>query len=254
MTRVTALAALTALLSLLAAPSLSDTGQEGLPDPVAGGALGVVTDEAVHRVVEDFVRSKLAAEVEEGDRIEVQTRWQGDILLPHAGPVEFDVKPLSSRPFRGPRVVRVEITLDGAIFKVLTLTVDTRLYRQVLVSTQTVRRGAVLSEEMVELAERDITGLRHGWFDELEDLRGMRARRPISYGDVVSRRHLEAIPVVHRGDEVLLTLESENMQLSARGVALQDGGIGTRIRVKSTDSGKVLSGLVIEAGMVSLGS
>jgi len=254
MTRLTTLVALTAMLPLLAVPSLSEQGQDDLEAVAPGGPLSVVTDQAVHQAVEDFVRSSLTAEVEAGDRIEVQTRWQGNILMSHAGPVDFAVKPLSSRPFRGPRVVRVEILVDGAVHKVLTLTVDTRLYRQVLVSTQTVRRGAVLSEEMVELAERDITGLRHGYFDDLVDLEGMRARRPISYGDVLGRRHVEPIPVVHRGDEVQMTLRSENMHLSARGVALQDGGIGTRIRVKNTDTGKVLSGLVVEAGIVQLGS
>jgi len=254
MTRVTALVALALLLASVAGPSHSDPAREDVAGAAAGQALGVVTDGAVHRAMEDFVRSSLAGEVEEGDRIEVRTRWQGDLLLPQAGPVEFSVKPLSSRPFRGPRVVRLEILLAGAVHKVLTLTVDTRLYREVLVSTQTVRRGAVMSDEMVELAERDVTSLRYGYFGDLAALEGMRAARPISYGDVVSRRHLEPIPVVHRGEEVLLTLESENMRLTARGTALQDGGIGTRIRVKTMDSGKVLSGLVVGAGMVHLGS
>ena len=177
----------------------------------------------------------------------------GDLLLDRAGQVEYRVRPLSSRPFRGPSVVRVDVVQGEEVVKAITLTVDTRIYRPVLVTSRALRRGTPLDGDMLELIERDISKLRHGHYSDLSELEGMQTRRPVGYGDVLTERHVQPVPIIHRGDEVSLTVVSANMQLSVRGTALQDGGLGSRIRVKNADSGKVVSGVIVDAGTVRTG-
>lgn len=230
----------------------ADVAQGG--EEVSLPVVNLVPEAEVHRAVEAFVLERVAGQVDAGDRVDVSTRWQGAVLLNRAGEVSFRVVPLSSRPFRGPVVVRVELVVGEETQKALTLTVDTRIYRPVLVTSTTARRGTPVSLDMVELRERDITSLRSGFFTDVGELDGWQTRRPIGYGDILTRRHVEPIPVINRGDEVMLITESANMQLSVRGVAMQDGGVGSRIRVKNADSGKVLSGRIVDPNTVRVGS
>ena len=216
--------------------------------------LAVVEEGEIHRAVEDFVRDRLEGKLADGERLDVHARWQGKVLLARSGVVDLKVRPLSSEPFRGPTMVRLEVLVDGATQKVLTVTADVRFYRPVLVTTRSVRRGTILYDDgSVELVERDVTAARHGFFTDMAELEGLRARRPIGFGDVVSRRHVEEIPVVERGDDVLMTLTTAHMQISTAGVALQDGAVGSRIRVKNLDSGRIVYGEVLDADTVRLG-
>lgn len=227
-------------------------GQGGTETPPV--ILSLVTEASVHEAVEAYVQERLAGLVDPQDRVTVSTRWQGDFLLDRPGQAQFHVVPLSSRPFRGPSVVRVELVIGAETVKTLTLTVDTRIHRPVLVTAQALRRGTPLTSDMVQVEERDITSLADGFFTDLAQLDGWQTRRPIGVSDILTRRHVEPVPVITRGDEVLLVTETANMQLSVRGVAMQDGGIGSRIRVKNADSGKVLSGLIVDAATVRIGS
>ena len=251
-------AMLTGALLALAATASPATAQlqsqrELTDEPVR--PLNVITEQAVHLAVDEHVRSHLEGKVDVDERFDIHTRWQGDILLDAPiGRVSFKVRPVSPNPFRGPSVVRAEILVNERTEKVLTMTVDTRFYKNVLVTTRAVRRGTLFADDMVELEERDVTNLRHGYFSNIAALSGMQARRPVGAGAVVNERHVELIPVVKRGDGITMMAQSPNMQILANGVALQDGGMGEHIRVKNTDSGKIVIGQVVNAGTVQVGS
>ena len=79
------------------------------------------------------------------------------------------------------------------------------------------------------------------------------SRRSVVAGGVLTRNHVEAIPVVHRGDEVELVARTNRLAVSALGQAMQDGGIGERIRVKNSDSGKILYGQILDAATIQVG-
>lgn len=223
---------------------------------IAPAPMGAIPADLIRSIVETWTREQVEDAVAENDdgqtRYEVSARWQGDILLDTPGQVEFNVRRLSSRPFRGPTVVRLELHVDGALDRAMTVTVDCRSYRDVVTTTRGVRRGTLL-EGALAVEERDITNLKHGFFAGPESLEGMRAARPIGSGEIVSHRHVEPVPIVHRGDDVTMSVTTGNMSLLATGEALQDGGVGERIRVRNIDSGKVVYGEITEAGTVRVG-
>ncbi|MEE2657229.1 MAG: flagellar basal body P-ring formation chaperone FlgA [Candidatus Latescibacterota bacterium] len=221
------------------------------------GTLSVISEGLIHSVVEAHVLGRLEEEADSEKRGEiryqVRTRWQGDILLDEPGRVQFDIHQLTSRPLRGPSVLRVDIQVDGRVEHTITLTADCRLYQDVVVTTRTMRRGGSFAQDVIEIAERDVTSQRHGFYTSLHQLEGMRSSRPIGLGDVVTHRHAQPIPIVHRGDAVAMLVRSQNMVLTTEGVALQDGGIGEKIRVRNADSGKVVYGEIADAGTVQIG-
>ena len=244
------------MIALIAIAVLATSSATWADQPQDSSApiLNLVPEAAVHQAVEAYVLESVAGKVDADARVTVNTRWQGGVVLDRAGQVDFRINPLSSRPFRGPVVVRVELVVAGETARALTMTVDTRIHRPVLVTTMAARRGTPVTAEITDLVERDITSLKSGFYTDLSELDGWQLRRPVGFGDVLTSRHVEPVPVIARGDDIVLIAETANMQLSVRGVAMQDGGIGSRIRVKNADSGKILSGRVIDAGTVRIGS
>jgi flagella basal body P-ring formation protein FlgA len=216
-------------------------------------AQNVVSEDAIHQAVERHVRAALQRQHASQDRCEVHARWKGDVVLEEKGPVEIAVKPLTSRPLRGAGLVRVELKVRGQTCRTLTVTVDTRIYRRVLVTSRAIRRGELLGEDLLEEEERDVTLMKDGCFTEVEQVRGMQARRPMNAGEILTNLHSQSVPLVRQGDAVELVVIGGGMEMSTPGVALQDGGAGGRIRVKNQESGKVLHGEVLAAGIVRLG-
>ncbi|MED5414874.1 MAG: flagellar basal body P-ring formation chaperone FlgA [Candidatus Latescibacterota bacterium] len=214
----------------------------------------VVPQDIIRSVVTNYVREQLANDVnlDPDVRIEIDVRWKQDVLLETPGVVDYHMRKLSNRPFRGPTVTRLEISVDDALVRTLAITVDTRLFRDVVVTARTLRRAELLEEGAVEIEERDITQLKHGFYTSLEELELIQSSRPIGAGDVITHRHAEPVPVIHRGDEIVMLVRSTHMSLEAVGEALQDGGIGEKIRVRNGESGKVVRGQIIEPGLVEI--
>lgn len=240
--------ALAALALALAAVARAE------PGPADAVKVSVVPADVIRRAVESWAATQVEAtnpEVAGGQlRYEVEARWQGDLLLDVPGVVDFRVRSMSSRPFRGPTVVRLDLNVDGEVARTLTVTVDCRLYGDVVVSRHALRPGTELAADALAVEERDVTGLKQGSFASVDELAGMEARRPIGVGEVVSRAHVGPVPVVRRDEEVVLSLETRSMSLLAAGIALQDGGVGQRIRVRNADSKKVLTAEVVDVGTV----
>jgi len=207
----------------------------------------------ITKAVEVFVRQELEGSLEDEMRIEINTRWQGVVELESAGEPQIRVRRGSSRPLRGPTVLRVGIDVDGQTLKTMSVTADIRYLRPVLVARYMLGRGEALEESMVEMAERDITTLRNGYFTELALLQDMQTRRSLAEGAVLTRNHVAAIPVVKRGAAVELVARTNRFSATALGEAMQDGGVGERIRVKNSDSGKILYGQILDAYTIQMG-
>ena len=211
----------------------------------------LVSESAIHGAVEEYVRSETTAEP--GAELDVRIRWQGEVALDCDGPVGIQVRSISSRPFRGQTMVRAAMYCDGETQKTIAVTVDTRLHMEVLVAKRHIRRHEILGEEMVELAIRDVTAVKGGYFTSFDGFSNNRTRRPVGLGAVLSADHVEQVPAIFRGDEVELVVESSGIWVSVRGVAIQDGSIGNRIRVRNRDSGRIVQGTVLNEGTVNLG-
>ena len=215
-------------------------------------AQNIVAAEDIAAAVTAFVTQQLQGQLAEDTRLEIDTRWQGNVVVANGDP-QIRVRRASSRPLRGPTVLRVGIDAGGQTQRIMSVTADIRHLRPVLVASRMLRRGEALMLDLVELVECDITQLRHGYFTDVDALGNMRTRRSVVAGDVLTRNHVEVIPVINRGDEVELVARTNSLAISALGQAMQDGGIGERIRVKNSDSGKVLYGQILDASTIQVG-
>ncbi len=224
----------------------------GLTATRLAAAAGHICAEVVQHSVERFVREEMADLLEENHRVEVHTRWRVPIELVTPGEPKIEIVRLSDRPLSGPTVLGLRLLVDGQPEKEASVTADIRHRRPALVARGGMRRGDTLAPDGVDLKEVDVTSARGRIYTDISQIEGLRLTRSVRAGELISGAHTEPVPVVFRGDAVVLAVVSHNLRVTATAVALQDGGPGERIRVRNADSGTVVQGRVIDAGEVRI--
>ncbi len=74
---------------------------------------------------------------------------------------------------------------------------------------------------------------------------GMSPRRPLVAGRAIMTTEIQPPTLVRRGKHVTIYLRTRQMQLTAKGKSLENGGKGDVVRIQNTDSGKTIEAVVI---------
>ena len=119
----------------------------------------------------------------------------------------------------------------------------------VLVLAHAVAPGQALAEADVTLEHRDISATPDA-VSSLEGIAELAPRASLRAGQVLQQRLLQALPLVHRGEAVRIVARHDTVDVEAAGQALDDGARGATVRVRNSNSGRVISGRVIDAGVV----
>jgi len=72
----------------------------------------------------------------------------------------------------------------------------------------------------------------------------------VAEGEILAQDDIEEIPLIERGDKILVMVRLGGITVSATAVALEDGMKGQVIGVKNDRSGKRLQGVVVASGVV----
>ena len=116
---------------------------------------------------------------------------------------------------------------------------------------QTIERGHTISAEQLTLQELDIGKAPRGFFNRLDQVVGMGAKRRIRANQALSPNVLTAPLLVKRGQQVKIIASHDGISASTLGEALENGALDAVIRVKNLSSGKTIDSKVLEAGVVT---
>ena len=117
--------------------------------------------------------------------------------------------------------------------------------RKVVVGTQFLRAGTVLSASMLEETEQASAAVDNSLFGSVKDLENAEVVRDIAAGTALRSADVRRALMVKQGQLVMLTISQGNsFAIVARVEALQDGRLGDQIRLKNPESGRLLSGVV----------
>ncbi len=110
---------------------------------------------------------------------------------------------------------------------------------------------AVIQPGNLELKPLDISEFPRVVMTPAECL-GMRAKRALAAGMPINSSSVEMMPLVARGDTVIIMARVNNLIVSDRGVALRDGSKDQRIPVKNIRSGRQVFGTIIAPSRVEV--
>lgn len=125
-------------------------------------------------------------------------------------------------------------------------------FADVVVSKDRISRNDELSENSLSVERRDITDLREQPVVSVETIKGMRARRNLTRGSIVTTGDIESTPVIKSHSEVHIVFSGGLFKVTSKGEALQDGRVGEYIRVKNKSSNKIVIARVVDETAVAV--
>ena len=120
----------------------------------------------------------------------------------------------------------------------------------VVISTQGILKQAVIKKEDVQLANIHFKSVPNDALISVENTIGMRAKKAISANSVLTLRNLQPPYLVFRKQPVRIITKIGQIEISARGIALEDGIENQQVDIKNISSQKTIRGIVIAPNTV----
>ena len=130
--------------------------------------------------------------------------------------------------------------------------VSVKSFKKVAILKHAIVRNTIIKEEDIVLEKRNVNRLTSGYFDTAEQLIGKIVTQNLSSGAVLTRHHVKAATAVNRGQSVTLIARNSVIEVRMKGVAMSKGAIGERIKVKNTNSERIIEGIIIDKDLISV--
>lgn len=178
---------------------------------------------------------------------------------------QFDVKlhnlpdfPVCATPLQikrlteSPPAGRVSYEVRCTIPKTWRLNVkaDVSIFLPLIFASRNLERGHVLNIDDLSVKATNIAFLRQAYLTHRKALIGQTLRRNLPAGRLINHNMLAEPELIKRGDEVVILANKDGVRASMKGVALEGGSKGKKIRVQNTLSGKEIRARVSATGQV----
>jgi len=121
--------------------------------------------------------------------------------------------------------------------------------QQVVVTSDTLSPGALLSAKNMEIADIDKSKIRGSTFSSLENIQGARLKRRVRPGTIL---HASMLCFVCKGDRVTISAITGGLSIQVYGIAEEDGTLGETIQVRNMSSSKTVFATVSSTEEVTI--
>ena len=128
---------------------------------------------------------------------------------------------------------------------------ENHMKKMIVFSNKSLLKGHILKKSDLELANAK-KNVGTGIFNAIEDLVGRKLKQNVSLGFPIRSRHLHLEWVINKGDKIDIIQSAGGINISASGVALENGQKGEKIKVMNLSSEKNLVAWVINEKKVSI--
>lgn len=204
----------------------------------------ILSAEEVREAIERSL-SQMSAEV-----VLKEVRYQGDRTI-SPGPARIEALPLSATN-PGLRPFTINIRVNGEAQQPFEVTALVDEWAIMPVAKRPVARGTLIAADDVVMARVNLAAIPADALRNDEDVIGLEVNRDIPFGEVFRRDKLTIPPLINAGSRVTMVYKRGPFEASASGVALESGIRGQEIKVRNDTSKKVISGVVLEAGVIGV--
>ncbi len=225
----------------------ADTIQWSGPENITVKRKGqTVSKEQLKQIIAEFLQQN-QDKLPQADMRFTSVRAPEKIILPD-GDIIYTVTP--SKPgILGSTSFSIIFQLDGKTVKNCTVRGKLEAISEVVTAAVNVRRGTILTADKIKLARVDISNL-DATYPATDMVIGMQATRTIRAGRAIDDKNVEIAPVIKKGERVKIVASKGSLQISTNGIAIMDGRPGDFIRVKNTNSSKLVYCQVYAPGIV----
>ncbi len=134
-----------------------------------------------------------------------------------------------------------------------TVMIHTEAFTTFIKARSPLFKGQIIQEHDLKSEYETMLGKPYNSVRELKDIVSKEAIATIPADTVILEAWVRPVPVIKRGDVIQMIIEGENMQLKAKGKALNDGGKGDIISVQSIfKADKILRGEVVDSQNIKI--
>lgn len=119
--------------------------------------------------------------------------------------------------------------------------------QDVVVLNRAVGPGTILNQNNLSVVKMDKNKLRRSTFSDISEVIGARIKKRSRAGQAINPKQL---CFVCKGDTILITASAGELKIKTNGIAQQDGNIGDTIKVKNTNSKKLVYAQVVNSKQV----
>jgi len=195
----------------------------------------------------DFVKTTITANLSPDSVFEVKVLpLDRQLQLPHCN------QPLETYNAKAMRAGRTSIGVRCNADKKWSIFVAAVIqeFQTVIVLTRPVRRGETITREHIALENQDVTSTRGDYLRAVEAVENKEAARNMLPGVILGAKSVIEPPLIKRHDKVVISTGQLGFSVQMSGTAMADGASGQSIKVRNDSSGRVVSGTVVDAGVI----
>ena len=191
-----------------------------------------------------------------GKKIEVSYKYADRVfgdLKARKGNITFTIAELypDFMPV-GNIIVPIHVVVDGVPKEKIFLRTKVSVFDRIVVAKRRLKRGEVITSAEAGIEERDIAALNPKVIRDMSAVNGKEVKTFIPGGNPVYDWMIRERPLVKKSEKIKITTGSENVIVAVAGLSLEDGDLGSEVKVKNLASGKELIGVVIGTGEVEI--
>ena len=138
---------------------------------------------------------------------------------------------------------QIDSFVDGATKTAPNLDRDAE-FAKFVVMTKSLQTGEIISPNDVRLATHNANpGV--GYFRDINDVVGRKAKRAININQIIRTRHLELDYAIQKDQSVIIESKIGPVTVVSAGIAVDDAQLGELVKVKNRTSGLVVEGVAI---------
>lgn len=151
---------------------------------------------------------------------------------------------------RGNTSLRVQCDRTGGWKIHLPVSID--IFDDILVSAKPLARGQLIDDNLAKFEKNNVSSLSSGYYTHSDDLQFLEAGRNLKRGEILTPRNLKPRMMVKSGQKVTLILDYKGIQIRSSGHALRSARIGQVVKVRNSQSRRIVEGIVSGEGQVKI--
>ncbi len=175
-----------------------------------------------------------------------------DLVLPPNRAANADVKSLQLNHKNGK--FDAIIVAPSKEDPIQTIRISGSLHRmiEIPVINEAFKNGMIIGQHDIKMITVREDQIQHDTALNAAEIIGMTPRRMIMSGKPIKLNDIQQPIVVKRGDMVTMVFKNDNMQLTAKGKALENGARGDYIRVANANTSRTIEGIVTAEREISI--
>lgn len=144
----------------------------------------------------------------------------------------------------------VEVFADGRPYAKTNVSGKYYVLGDIYVPARHIEKGEIITPDMLKTITIRMNRVKPMFVVDRDKLLDKEAKKYLKEGKIINDRDIGTKILIRKNDIVTMVYQTDNMQITAKAQARQDGSKGEKIEIENTKSKKVLYGVVLDADTV----